>query len=203
MSSSSRVRGPGGISGYAWDCDSVPVDQPPLPSVQTPRSWEGTLGGTQEVWADPGSPRTRGLAEMSSDSAAPQVARLPRAPRRVPAGVLACRAPSSTARGEASGPPTPFPARRERFCACVRERGGHAAARWAPALRGARPARLGPFHVAPTWSRLHRRAVGPGRVHIWAHGHVLLTAAFPVKKVCAHLVGRFQLLLVNSFSVSQ
>lgn len=124
MSSSSRVRGPGGISGYAWDCDSVPVDQPPLPSVQTPRSWEGTLGGTQEVWADPGSPRTRGLAEMGSDSAAPQVARLPRAPRRVPAGVLACRAPSSTARGEASGPPTPFPARRARFCACVRERGG-------------------------------------------------------------------------------
>lgn len=126
------------VSGSAWGCDSVPLDQPPLPSVQTARSWEGTFGGTQEVWADPGSPWTRGLMEMGSDSAAPQVARLPRAPGRVPAGVPACPAPWSTARGEASGPPTRFPARRARFCECARAGARRSLA--GPALRGARPA---------------------------------------------------------------
>lgn len=38
-----------------------------------------------------------------------------------------------------------------------------------------------------------------GRVHVWTHGHVLFTADFRLEKVCAHLVGHFQLLLVNSF----
>ncbi|KAJ8794660.1 hypothetical protein J1605_018838 [Eschrichtius robustus] len=72
VSSASRVRGPAGIGGWARGCDSKPLNQPPLPVEQRPRTWEGSRGGIQAVWADPGSPLTPGLGKMGSDTAAPR-----------------------------------------------------------------------------------------------------------------------------------
>lgn len=48
-------------------------------------------------------------------------------------------------------------------------------------------------------SLVHSCGVGTGHVLIWTRGHVLLAAAFNLEKVCAHLVGHFELLLLNRF----
>lgn len=102
------------------DCDSVLLNQPPLPSVQRHRRWERSRGEIRAVWADPGCSRTPGLAEMGSDAAAPQVARLLRAPRRIPAGVrltfLVLRVPRG---GRPRVLPTPFPGGGALLCVCA------------------------------------------------------------------------------------
>lgn len=103
-------------------------------------------------------------------------------------------------------------------CVCVCACAGVCVARSLPGSHSAGPpsppARSRPFHVASTWSLWTTSGTpiqapseftagvwGPGRVHIWTHGHILLTAAFRREKVFAHLVGRFQLLLMNRFFV--
>lgn len=88
------------------------------------------------MWADPGSSRTPGLAEMGSGAAAPQVGRLLRAPRCISARVLLSwflRVPRGGRRWSSRHP---FWAG-ERFSACARVR----AVAWpARALPRSRPA---------------------------------------------------------------
>lgn len=186
------------------DCDSVLLSQPPLPSVQRHRRWERSGGEIRAVWADPGCSRTPGLAGMGSDAAAPQVARLLRAPRRIPAGVLLSRSFGFRAGGGRGSSRHPFRAG-ELFSACARRRlagPGSPGSRLAgtPLATGSLGSLPRCFdvvlHVPPQFTSVC--GAGSGRVYIWARGHVLLTAAFRLKFVLV-LVGHFQLLLVNNF----
>lgn len=165
------------------------------------------------MWADPWYPRTPSLAEVESDSAAPQVAGST-APGLSPRSgwSLAFLGPSSLARGADSGPPanTLHSPRSSSLRVCVRVR-VRAVSPPARALPGSCPAGA-PFATGLCASlprrvdvvlrvppRGHSCGVGTGRVHIWTRGRVLLPAAVRPEKVCARLVGRFELLLVNSF----
>lgn len=140
----------------------------------------------------------------------PRVARLLRTPCRILAGVLLPWFLWVRRSGRRLDLPVPFSAGSVCVCACA----GVCVARSLPGSHSAGPpsppARSRPFHVASTWSLWTTSGTpiqapseftagvwGPGRVHIWTHGHILLTAAFRREKVFAHLVG----LLMNRFFV--
>ena len=150
----------------------------------------------------------------------PRVARLLRTPCRIPAGVLLPWFLWVRRSGRRLDLPVPFSARSVCVCVCVCACACVCVARSLPGSHSAGtpspPARSRPFHVASTWSLWTTSGTptlvpsefaagvwGPGRVHIWTHGHILLTAAFRREKVFAHLVGHFQLLLMNRFFLSQ
>ena len=217
VSSASRVRGPAGIGGWARGCDSKPLNQPPLPVEQRPRTWEGSRGGIQAVWADPGSPLTPGLGKMGSDTAAP---RWPDCSESLAAFRLESCFPGSLGFGAGSGGwsntlLSPGSARgRARVCVyvsvcltlCVR------AVAWpARTLPGSRPAGA-PFatgsiaslprlvNVVPSGPcRVHSCGVGTGRVHIWTRGHVLLTAVFRLERSLCSSCGGFSVTTCEQF----
>lgn len=164
VSSASRVRGPAGIGGWTGGCDSKPLNQPPLPVEQRPRTWEGSRGGIKAVWADPGSPLTPGLRKMGSDTAAP---RWPDCSESLAAFRLESCFPGSLGFGAGSGgwssqyPSQPGERARALVCVCLSvcltlcapSPGWHGLSLgrvpWGPPSR---PARSRPFHVASTWS---------------------------------------------------
>ncbi|CAI9164947.1 unnamed protein product [Rangifer tarandus platyrhynchus] len=119
----------------------------------------------------------------------PRAARLLRTPCRIPAGVLLPWFPLGEALGAAAGPPRTFLSRVRvcvRACVFVCVWPGLSPGR-IPREPPSPPARSRPFHVASTWSlqvplEFTAGVWGPGRVHIWTHGHVLLTAAFRRRK---------------------
>lgn len=212
MSSASRVRGPAGWTG---GCDSKPLNQPPLPVEQRPRTWEGSRGGIQAVWADPGSPLTPGLGKMGSDTAAP---RWPDCSESLAAYRLESCFPGSLGFGAGSGGwSSQYPSQRgERaralVCVCVCLSDCVRAVAWlARTLPGSRPVGA-PFatgsiaslprrvNVVPSGPcRVYSCGVGTGRVHIWTHGHVLLTAVFRLERSLCSSCGGFSVTIVNSF----
>ena len=162
-----------------------------------PRRDAGSVGGSG-VGSDP-RPGEDGLRHRR-----PRMARLLRTPCRIPAGVLLLWFLWVRRSGWRLDLPVPFSAGSVcvcvYVCVCVARSlpGSHSAGHPSP------PARSRPFHVASSWSLQVPPAFTAGvwgseRVHIWTHAPVLLTAAFRREKVCAHLVGHFQLLLMNRF----
>lgn len=191
-------------------CDSEPLSQPPFPWVQRPPNVGGVPRRDQAGWADPGSPGTPGLAEMGSDSAAPRMAECsgPLAALRLEScspGFLGFSAGGGRWSSRHPSPPG------ERVCVSVSV---CVSARCRPAGPGSPrlASRRAPLATGSLAS-LARRVDVVGRVPpeftavVWAQ--VVYTSGLVdascslcclASEVCAHPLGHFQLLLVNSFS---
>ncbi|XP_046506504.1 translation initiation factor IF-2-like [Equus quagga] len=169
-----------------------------------PEEGSGGVGGSRVPWDPRAGGDGLGLCRPSNG-------RMLRPPSRIAAGVLLPWFPRVQRGGRPVVLPTPLSARRA--CLCVSE--CLCVCALSPGRPGLSPARVPPgpprdrLPRVPCTSRrrgrscpsrVHSCGVGTGRVHIWTRGRVLLTLLLG-SEVCAHPLGHFQLLLVNSFSM--